>query len=147
MLTASLDARRAWQSLRRRAASSKLGDDVDDRSGRRHCRWSTDTCRGSRQPWHSGTVVVPVASFVAVATLRRLASALQSTHLRLGDAAGMGTAYPSRALSTSAMKLCCSSLCRGQSLPMSDDFGVCFAELGIRRSTVLSIVLRQMAAT
>ena len=95
----------------------------------------------------SGTVVVPVASFVAVATLRRLASALQSTHLRLGDAAGMGTTYPSRALSTSAMKLCCSSLCCGQSLPMSDDFGVCFAELGIRRNTVLSIVLRQMAAT
>ena len=95
----------------------------------------------------SGTVVVPVASFVAVATLRRLASALQSTHLRLGDAAGMGTAYPSRALSTLAMKLCCSSLCCGQSLPMSDDFGVCFAELGIRRNTVLSIVLRQMAAT
>ena len=40
----------------------------------------------------SGTVVVPVASFVAVATLRRLASALQSTHLRLGDAAGMAGA-------------------------------------------------------
>jgi hypothetical protein len=32
-------------------------------------------------------------------------------------------------------------------LPMSDDFGVCFAELGIRRNTVLSIVLRRMAAT
>jgi hypothetical protein len=32
-------------------------------------------------------------------------------------------------------------------LPMSDDFGVCFAELGICRNTVLSIVLRQMAAT
>jgi hypothetical protein len=95
----------------------------------------------------SGTVVVPVASFVAVATLRRLASALQSTHLRLRDAAGMGTTYLSRALSTLAMKLCCSSLCCGQSLPMSDDFGVCFAELGIRRNTVLSIVLRQMAAT
>ena len=98
----------------------------------------------------SGTVVVPVASFVAVATpatLRRLASALQSTHLRLGDATGMGTTYPSRALSTLAMKLCCSSLCRGQSMPMSDDFGVCFAELGIRRNTMLSIVLRQMAAT
>ena len=88
-----------------------------------------------------------VTSFVAVATLRRLASALQSTHLRLGDAAGMGTTHPSRALSTLAMKLCCSSLCCGQSLPMSDDFGVCFAELGIRRNTVLSIVLRQMAAT
>ena len=51
----------------------------------------------------SGTVVVPVASFVAVATLRRLASALQSTNLRLRDATGMGTTHPSRALSTLAM--------------------------------------------
>ena len=45
------------------------------------------------------------------------------------------------------MKLCCSPMSCGQSLPMLDDFGVCLADLGVRGSTALSIVLRRMAAT
>ena len=39
-----------------------------------------------------------VASLMAVATLRRLASTPQSMNLRLQDAAGMGTTYPEQSL-------------------------------------------------